>query len=365
MKILLILPDLRGGGAERVTLNLARGLIERGNSVTLFLMKKVGVYWNEIPPDARVVIGHDESRLRYGIPKLIWKACAEGIRHDIIIGTQELNATYLAVMVGKTVRKPVVGWVHIALEQYLAQVPTPHRLLCKFVYARLDRVVCVSHGVRDALTRFVGKRTDQHWEVIYNAFDPQVYDLTPCLKTNSSAVPIVIAIGRLDHQKGFDVLIRAHAKIRERNINHHLLILGEGSERGSLEALTASLGVRESVEMPGFVSNPMDYIKTATVFALSSRFEGLAIVILEAFAAGVPVVSVDCEAGPREVLDYGKFGMLVPSEQVDALADGIAELLTNPAMRARYKEAGAKRWKDFLPENVIPRWTEFLRASRG
>lgn len=362
MNILMILPDLCGGGAERVALSLARGLIDRGDNVTLFLMKKMGVYWNEIPAEARVVFGLEGGRLRYRFPRLIWSACAQGKQHDIIIGTQEMNATYLALIVGKTVRKPVVGWVHTVLDQYLVTASRPHQLLCKFVYGNLDRVICVSNGVRESLARFVGKSIGPHWEVIYNSFDPHVYDLTACVNADTSSLPIVIAIGRLNRQKGFDVLIRAHAKIRERNINHRLLILGEGPERDNLETLAVSLGVRGSIEMPGFVSNPMDYIKKASVFALSSLFEGLPTVILEALAAGIPVVSTD-SAGPSEILSGGKFGMLVPCENVDALADGIETLLTNPERRAHYREVGTTRWKDFLPDAVIPRWTEYLDAS--
>lgn len=361
----MILPDLRGGGAERVALNLARGLIDRGDSVTLFLMKKVGVYWHEIPSGARVVFGSGEGRVRYGIPRLLWLAYAEGIRHDIIIGTQELNATYLAVMVGKAVRKPVIGWVHTVLDLYLEQAPKLHRFLCKLIYAHLDRVVCVSNGVREALVRFVGGRLGRQWEVIYNSFDPQIYQLKVHSDTSSTGFPIVIAIGRLDRNKGFDLLIRAHAELHDKDINHHLLILGEGTERANLEALAVSLGVGESVQMPGFVSNPLDYIRKAVVFVLSSRYEGLPTVILEAMAAGVPVVSVDCEGGSRELLGYGEFGLLVPPGRVDDLAGGIAELLSNSERRAQFIEAGATRWKDFLPEVVIPRWTEFLRASRG
>jgi glycosyltransferase involved in cell wall biosynthesis len=145
----------------------------------------------------------------------------------------------------------------------------------------------------------------------------------------AGAAPVVLGAGRLDQQKDFPTLIRAFAAVRSKRAAR-LVILGEGPERARLESLVEELGIGEHVRLPGFVSNPFSYMARAAVFVLSSAWEGMPGVLIQAMACGAPVVATDCESGPREVLASGKYGRLVPVGDHAALAEAIAATLDAP-----------------------------------
>ena len=149
--------------------------------------------------------------------------------------------------------------------------------------------------------------------------------------------PVIIGVGRLARQKGFDVLLRAFVRIRN-HLDCRLMILGEGPEKKALENLATSLGISEYVNMPGFIPNPFPFIRGAAVFALPSIYEGFGNVLVEALAVETPVVAADCPGAPREILDGGRYGRLVPTNDHESLADAILETLNerpNPSMFAK------------------------------
>ncbi len=139
----------------------------------------------------------------------------------------------------------------------------------------------------------------------------------------------MLGVGRLSAQKNCPLLIRAVAKVR-RQRPVRLLILGEGDDRAALEALVRDLDLTDCVGLPGFVDNPFAYMRHAQLFVLSSDWEGLPTVLIEALACGCPVVSTDCPSGPLEILDGGTYGALVPMRDEDSLADAILASLENP-----------------------------------
>jgi glycosyltransferase involved in cell wall biosynthesis len=152
----------------------------------------------------------------------------------------------------------------------------------------------------------------------------------------------ILAVGRLTKIKGFDVLLQAFAKlIQRRELDLHLLILGEGEERPRLEELAKRLGVSNRVFMPGFQENPYPYFVRAEVFVLSSRWEGLGMVLVEAMALGLPVIATDCPYGPRELTEEGQYGVLVPPNNATALAEAAYTLITSAERRATLGTAGA------------------------
>jgi glycosyltransferase involved in cell wall biosynthesis len=174
----------------------------------------------------------------------------------------------------------------------------------------------------------------------------------------SQAIPVILSAGRLVKEKDYETLIRAFAMVRKKR-PARLAILGEGAERNSLLELTERLGIKEDVALLGFKTNPYVYMARATVFVLSSTVEGLPNVIVEAMAVGTPIVSTDCKSGPREILDDGKYGILVPVGDADALAKAIEKQLDEPTD----KELLLKRSEDFSLEKVIDQFLEIAGLS--
>lgn len=201
----------------------------------------------------------------------------------------------------------------------------------QWFYPRLDTLVAVSEGVADD----VRSMSDSvNVRVIHNpVITPELFDLASAAAPHpwltDTAIPVIISVGRLTRQKDFTTLIRAFAKVRAEKACR-LLILGEGSERDALTKLAHELGVSEAVCLAGYQTNPYCYIARASVFVLSSRWEGSPNVLTEALALGVPSVATDCPSGPSELLDHGRYGALVPVAEVDALAKGIVQTLKQP-----------------------------------
>lgn len=168
------------------------------------------------------------------------------------------------------------------------------------------------------------------------------------------------AVGRLVEQKGFDLLLEAFAKIAAQFPSWNLVIWGEGEKRAQLEALRDRLGLNERVAMPGVTASPGAWIETADVFVLSSRFEGWGIVLTEAMAAGLPVISFDCPYGPREMITPGIDGILVPPENVTALADALTQVLNDAALRTSLGAAAQASTLRFAPEHVLAAWDSII-----
>jgi glycosyltransferase involved in cell wall biosynthesis len=174
------------------------------------------------------------------------------------------------------------------------------------------------------------------------------------------AAPVILAVGRLIPQKDFQTLIRAFA-ILQRKSEARLVILGEGRQRLELESLAQELGIAPHVEMPGFVSNPYQYMAGASVFALTSRYEGLPGVLIQALACGCPVISTDCPGGSAEILDHGKYGRLVPINNDTVLADAMDSVLNEQPD----KNILRKRASLFSVERATQQYLDYLDNILG
>ena len=231
------------------------------------------------------------------------------------------------------------------------------RLIKRF-YPWADGIVAVSRGAADDLVRAAGLAPDRI-EVVHNPI------VTPELREMAAApldhpwfrpgqAPVVLSVGRFSPQKDFGTLIRAFSRVL-RECRARLLILGDGPERAGLEALVADLNLGGAVELPGWVQNPYPYMVRADAYVLSSRWEGLPSVLIEALYCSVPVIATDCPSGPREILDGGKHGLLVPVGDEDALAEGIESALAGNVPRPT--EAS---WQPYEQETVVRRYLEVL-----
>ena len=205
-------------------------------------------------------------------------------------------------------------------------IPIVDRLL----YRVADGIIAVSDGVRLDSEKFLGIERGK-CQTIYNPIDT-----TRILRAgeepldhpwfNSDAPPMILTAGRLEKQKDLLNLIEAFVQVRKQT-DAHLMILGEGSERKVLEARVRECGLDQFVLMPGFAKNPYPYFRRAAVFALSSEWEGLPTVLIEALSFGLPIVATDCPSGPSEILGSGKYGIMVPTKCPNSLAEGIMRVL--------------------------------------
>jgi glycosyltransferase involved in cell wall biosynthesis len=205
-------------------------------------------------------------------------------------------------------------------------------LLMRWLYPHADGIVAVSDGAAEALSGFA-KIPRQRITTVYNPYDLLTIQQRASLALDHpwfspGAPPVVLGIGRLTAQKDFPSLICAFARLRIQR-PARLIILGEGELRSDLQALANSLGLgAEDFRLHGFIENPFAYLARCGVFVLSSRWEGLPNVLIQALACGAPIVSTDCPSGPAEILENGQWGRLVPVGDVEALAQAMLDSLT-------------------------------------
>lgn len=355
------MPSLAGGGAERIMLNLAAGFVARGYAVDLVVAMSRGEYRGSIPCGVRLV------DLRASKPLTAVPALARYLRvkRPVAMLATIINANLAALwalQLSGVATRCVVREAS-TLSADLSEGSALNRLLLPRLVAkefrRADAIVAPSRGVADDLVRVTGLPR-QSIRVIYN---PVVSDALRARAGQSTShhwlqgdgVPVIVGMGRLTRAKNFATLIRAFARVRK-TMPARLIVLGEGEDRSDLEALCRSLGIAGDVDLPGFVANPYAMLSRARLFVLSSRWEGLPSALIEALACGTKVVSADCPSGPREILDDGRYGQLVPVGDTAAMADAMRAVLNGNFVAA---DPGA--WIDrFDADANVERYLDLL-----
>ena len=366
--IALFLYSMGGGGAERVMLNLAIEFAKLKYKVDLVLVTKKGPYLKQVPKNVRIVsffIPSRKFRTLFSVIPLLFYLRKE--KPDTLIAAS-ISCNVIAVMakiLSRSQVKIVIG-VHNTFSIDRQKLGFLKRLIMSrlvySLYPRADAIIAVSKGVADDLSRAINIPR-QKIKVIYNPIvNSEVYRKVKEEEIDhsyfsDSSLKVIIGVGRLTEQKDFPTLIKAFAKVRQK-INSKLIILGEGKDRKKLEKLIQNLNLEKDVSLPGFVDNPYAYMARSDVFVLSSRWEGLPTVLVEAMACGAPVVSTNCKSGPAEILENGKYGKLVPVGDVDALAEAIWKTLKNPLSSDILRE----RAKNFSVEKAV---SEYLKVING
>lgn len=355
---------MNGGGAQRAVLALASGIATRGFAVDLVLARAEGPYMAQVPESVRVV-NLNASRVLSSLPGLVRYLRGERPQsmlsamnyvNIVALWARSMAATAIKVVVSE--HSTVSSEARHASSRRGRLMP----LLVKNFYPWADVIVAVSEGVADDLARAVGRIQRERIQVIYNPV------VSPELRANARAPidhpwfepgqpPVLLATGRLTAQKDFPTLIESFSQVRQvRPVR--LLILGEGEERPALEGLVSRLCLETDVDLPGFVENPYAYMSRASLFILSSRWEALPTVLIEALYCGVPLIATDCPNGPQEILADGQYGQLVPVGDVAALAQAIHKGLAD-----NRRSPPSESWRPFETKSVVNQYLNVLLGN--
>jgi GalNAc-alpha-(1->4)-GalNAc-alpha-(1->3)-diNAcBac-PP-undecaprenol alpha-1,4-N-acetyl-D-galactosaminyltransferase len=359
MKVTLVIYAMGSGGAERVMSILANYWADHNWEVTLLTLVS----------QAESPFYHLDSRIRInqlgisGNSSNVLEAITNSWRRiqalraaiiasqaDVVISFMD-TGNVLAILACRNSKIPVIVSEHIYPGATTAN--KIWQLLMKLTYKDADLVTVLTQNAIPFFSPNEGYRT----VVMPNPV------LTPSIETTPEKLlqkPSLIAIGRLTPQKGFDNLIKAFHQIHRKYPDWSLTILGEGPSRPELEELRSSLHLTELVHMPGQVHNVNQQLRQADIFVMSSRFEGFPMALCEAMACGLPVISTDCLSGPREIIENGVNGILVATEDVNALATGLEQLISNPQKRDQLSQAAPRILEKFGLEKVMKLWEDAI-----
>lgn len=357
-RLAFFLPDLTEGGAQRVILNLIGGIADYDFAIDLVLVRAIGPYLADVPAKVRIIdLGASRllaclpslrRYLRQERPKILFSATSYA--NIIALWAKFLSNVTTRVIVSEhsvasCIPEDTSSWGVKLIPQL------------RNFYRWADNIIAVSHEVRCDLAKITGIPREQI-KVIYNPV------ITPDLREKANIPfnhpwydanhpPVLLAVGRLAPEKDFITLIQSFAILRKTRYLR-LIILGEGPERLSLEALISQHGLQQDVSLPGFMPNPYVFMAKSSVFILSSIREALPTVLIEALYCGIPCIATDCPGGTREILQNGRFGRLVPVRDPVALADAIEMVLDNVSHQS------TESWLPFEREIIVEQYIKLF-----
>jgi glycosyltransferase involved in cell wall biosynthesis len=339
------------GGVERMVLNLVEGFAARGLTIDLLAIRADSAHLGALPPGVSLIdLGVRHSGLailplaRYlhrARPAAMLVAKDRAIRAAVTARALAGVGTRLVGRLGTNLSAALEGRAGFA--RWLRTAPM------RLFYPRVEHVVCVSEGVLEDTRALTGLPAGRLSVIRNPVITPRLAELAAEAVDHPWAsdpgVPLLLGAGRLTEQKDFPTLVRAFARLRAGR-PARLVILGEGRQRGALEALARDLGVAADVALPGFAPNPYAWMARSRLFVLSSAWEGSPNVLTEALALGLPSVATDCPSGPREILAGGRWGPLVPVGDDAALAAAMAATLDAPQPPEALRAAVAEYTRD-------------------
>ncbi|MCM8757819.1 MAG: glycosyltransferase, partial [Candidatus Omnitrophica bacterium] len=338
--------------------NLASGFKKNGFDIDLILVDSSGPFRELIPKNIHTV-DLKSSRVLYSLPKLV--KYFRSIKPDVVISAMDHQniVTLWAIQIAKIKAVKIIT-VHIDWLGFYHRLKLSKNKVLPFFMKRFypwaDYIIAVSRGTALGLSKIADIPLDRI-TVIYNpVVTPEIFQKAeeplehPWFFPDQP--PVILGIGRLASQKDFETLIKAFKIVRDIRPSR-LLILGEGEERHKLESLIKYMNLQEDVSLPGFVKNPYKYMKQASVFVLSSVYEGFANVLVEAMALGTSVVSTNCPSGPSEILENGRYGPLVDVGNPQQLAEAILKVLDNPLDRNILMQRGMEFSLDKITSQYI------------
>jgi len=346
-RLAILVASLAHGGIGKMRVNLINQFVRQGVQVDLLVADTDSPYMTRLDPAVRVV-PLPTTHAVTSIPALVRYLRREA--PDVLL-TQRIRVNVAALRARWLARSqvPVFVTLNTNLTAQLDSMPAGKRArqLAKLrrYYPRNDGLIAVSRGVADDAAALIGIEPGRIQPIANPVVTPALFEAARVDPGHAwfddGDVPVVVSVGRLEPQKDFATLLRAFARLH-RDRPARLIILGEGKQRDMLAGLAAQLGIADAVDMPGFVDNPHAYMARASLFVLSSRWEGSPNGLTEAVALGTPVVATDCPNGPSEILEDGRYGELVPVGDAEALAGAIGRTLDAPLPAEALRRAGQR-----------------------
>lgn len=362
-RITLFVPSLRGGGAERIMSILATELARREKQVDLVTASGLGPNRRLVCQDVRIIdLGATHTSL--STLRLV-RYLREERPRVLLSAVDNANLVAQAAIRLSGGRTRHICSVHIAMKTAARLAPRwRDRLLLRAsakAYKNCDAVVAVSEGAA-AEYRALSNRTHTPVAVIYNPvitseLFTRVQEQASVATARLQGAPFVVGMGRLTPQKDFDMFIRAVALVREARPDVRALIIGEGEERFRLNSAISELGQQGYIELCGYIENPYAIVDQAAVFALSSKWEALPTVLIEALALGPRLVATDCPSGPREILEGGKYGELTP---VGDAAQFASAILT--AIESGRERRPDESWRRFRADVAADKYLRLMES---
>jgi glycosyltransferase involved in cell wall biosynthesis len=381
-KVAFLLADLSGGGIQKIIINLLKEIekTKRFNLelVVLNLLDSTTerAFLENIPSEIKII--NLSTKVEYRIKsyiKILFSLLAylNTEKPNIIISNIPL-INFLSILAQKLTFRPVCVFVvehTFFLKDTLNLIETKHgrfyqkntssviSVVMRWLYPHTNGIITVSRGLASYLKTTLHLKTNSV-KVIYNpvvnreilsrAEEPVEIDFI-----KRREVPVFLAVGRLSIQKDYETMLEAFVVFKQ-NKSGKLLILGEGELRERLESLIEKLGLNEDVTLLGFTANPYAYMSKVNSLILSSLWEGLPTVVIEAMACGCQVIATDCPYGPREILAGGEYGFLVPTRDAIALARAMHEVLVSP----KNPEILKQRARDFTIEKATAEYLSLI-----
>lgn len=362
VKILFFIENLSGGGAEKVLCNLVNAMDQRKFDITVqtlwradagkYLKPGIRYRWCYSKENG---LTNFRSRLEAGAGLIYPLHIRDD--YDIEVAYLEFGSTkILSHSTNKKAKK--IAWVHSDLVQKLNGKPeTLQKVAAQ--YAAYDRIVCVSQTARDSFVRLFQREQDA--VVLYNTVDDEAIrekaKLAPAVPFRKRRLTMA-AVGRLSAEKQFDLLLRVHKRLLDDGLSHDLWIVGEGDQRGKLEACLSENGLSDSVTLFGFQSNPYPYMNAADLLVCSSRYEGFSTFVAEGLILGKPIVTTEC-SGMRELLGNSEYGFIV-NNQEDALYNGLQRILVDSVQRSFYAARAKERGNAFSARQLATKTEDFF-----
>jgi glycosyltransferase involved in cell wall biosynthesis len=361
MRLTLVLATLAGGGAERTASVLAGAWAGRGHQVTIITLAKDDVpaytLHSAITYRQLRVWGRPAQNIFYGLFRQLkairaLRRVLQQSNPDFIISFMDVP-NVVTLFAGRGLNVPIIVTEHVH--------PAFHRIgriwdfLRRFSYPRGILV-----GVSKPIIEWFQCRINVNARVIPNPVDLPVLPASHRAPQDDEKPHVIIGMGRLVPQKGFDLLLQAFSRIASRHHGWRLKIIGDGPLRKTLQEQSENLGIADRVEFTGLLADPFPVLRAADLFVFSSRFEGFGNALCEAMACGLPVISFDCPSGPSEVVRHGVDGILVPAEDVNALSAAMDRLMSDAQTRIRLAARATEIVARYGVEPVMGIWDQLF-----